>query len=368
MPSRADWMNDLRRYLGLAVEWVFRKRSVGLRVMRCGAAFVLASLAGFTVSFRRGEDVLFFSSEAWLPLSIVVLFVGVVTLSLGLWLVLRDANEERAARERRRVLVVEQRGLQARFATPLRDALPPGPVGQRVEKVIDTSPYFRDGALADFGAAFMHVREARATLRLGLADTQPSDVTAVYGGVAPVPLTFLTGTYFDDLSRVIIMDWDRAANAWRALDGDDNGDGLSEPDPSLVPPGTDEVGLTISVSYAVDEDAARRILPGCPLLAMRMGQVEVGNHWSETKQRRMAEAFVRVMAKLADRGVRRVHLFLAAPNSVVFRLGRHLDRNWPAVQVYQREPGDAVRFPWSIGMPSCEAPEPQLCSTMTTAD
>ncbi len=89
MPSRADWMNDLRRYLGLAVEWVFRKRSVGLRVMRCGAAFVLASLAGFTVSFRRGEDVLFFSSEAWLPLSIVVLFVGVVTLSLGLWLVLR---------------------------------------------------------------------------------------------------------------------------------------------------------------------------------------------------------------------------------------------------------------------------------------
>ena len=93
--------------------------------------------------------------------------------------------------------------------------------------------------------------------------------------------------------------------------------------------------------------AARRILPGCPLLSMRMGRVEVGNHWSEAKQRRMEDAFVRVMAKLADRGVRRVHLFLAAPNSVVFRLGRHLDRNWPAVQVYQREPGDAVRFPWA---------------------
>lgn len=368
MPSRADWMNDFRRYLALVVEWVFRKRSVGLRLIRYGTTIVLASLGGFAIRVQWRETVVSVGSDVLLPLSIAGLVIGVPMILGGLWWVLRDDREERAARERRRLLVVEQRGLQARFATPLKDALPPGLVGQRVEKVIDTTPYFRDGVLADFGTAFMHVREARGTLRMGLGDTPPSDVTVVYGGVAPVPLTFLTGTYFDDLSRVVIMDWDRASNAWRALDGDDNGDGLSEPDPSLVPPGTDEVGLTISVSYAVDEDAARRILPGCPLLAMRMGRVEVGNHWSETKQRRMAEAFVRVMAKLADRGVRRVHLFLAAPNSVVFRLGRHLDRNWPAVQVYQREPGDAVRFPWSIGMPSCEAAEPQLCSTMTTAD
>ncbi len=126
--------------------------------------------------------------------------------------------------------------------------------------------------------------------------------------------------------------------------------------------------MAISVSYGVDEEAAKRILPGCALLSMRMGWVEVGNHRSETKQRRVAEAFVPVMAKLTDRGARRVHLFLAAPNSVVFRLGRHLDRNWPTVQVYQREPGDTVRFPWSIGMPTCEAPEPQLCPTPAAAD
>jgi hypothetical protein len=295
------------------------------------------------------------------------LVIGTALL-FGAWLVFQDTRDERAARERRRVLVVEQRGLQARFAAPLKDALPRGLVGQRVGKVIDTSPYFRDGALVEFAAAFMHVREARATLHQGLGDVEPSDVTAVYGGVAPIPLTFLTGTYFDDLSAAVIMDWDRASNAWRGLDGDDDGDCLSEPDLFLVPVGTEEVSLAISVSYEVDESAVQRLDDERPLLRMHMGRVEIGNHWSEAKQRRMAEAFARVMAKLADRGVLQVHLFLAAPNSVVFRLGRHLDRNWPALQVYQREPGDTIRFPWSIRMPSSDAPEPQLCPTPAPAD
>ncbi len=366
MPTRADWMNDLRRYLSLAVEWAFRKRSLGLRLIRCGAGIVIASLGGFFIRLQWGEVIVSLGSDVLMPLSISGLVIGVPLILTGGWFVWQDDREERAARERRRVLVVEQRGLQARFATPLRDALPRGLVGQRTEKVIDTSPYFRDGALAEFGAAFQRVRDAQVLLLDGLGDTPPSDLTAIYGGVAPVPLTFLTGTYFDDLSGVVIMDWDRAANAWRGLDGDDDGDGLSEPDLSLVRAGADEVALAISVSYEVDEEAARRILPGCVLLSMRMGRVEVGNHWSETKQRRMAEAFVRIMAKLADRGVRRVHLFLAAPNSVVFRFGRHLDRNWPTVQVYQREPRDGGRFPWSIGMPSCENPQPQLCQALSS--
>lgn len=368
MPSSADWANDLRRFLALAVEWAFRKRSTGLRIMRYGASIVGASICGFAFSIRRGDAVLTVGSDAWLPLSVAGLVVGIGLLLYGGWLVFQDTRDERAARQRKRVLVVEQRGMQKKFATPLKDALPRGLVGLPLPKVIDTSPYFRDGALVEFGAAFMEVREARRALRQGLGDVEPSDVTVVYGGVAPVPLTFLTGTYFDDLSAVVIMDWDRAANAWRCLDGDDDGDFLSEPDLSLVPTGTDEVALAISVSYEVDESAVRRVNDGWPLLRMRMGRVEIGNHWSQAKQRRMAEAFVRVMAKLADRGVLQVHLFLAAPNSVVFRLGRHLDRNWSALQVYQREPGDLIRLPWSIQMPSSSAPEPQLCPTPAPAD
>lgn len=364
MPSAADFS----KLLALALDWAFRKRSVGLRIMRLGASVVIASLGGLSFSLRRGDAVVSIGSDVWLPLSVVGLMIGIGLLLYGGWLVFRDTSDEQAARQRRRILVVEQRGLQKKFAAPLKDALPRGLVGLPHPKVIDTTPYFRDGALVDFGQAFMDVREARSTLRQGLGDIEPSDVTVVYGGVAPVPLTFLTGTYFDDLSAVMIMDWDRVANAWRALNGHDDGDSPSEPDLAFLPSGTEEVSLAISISYEVDECAVRSVGGGWPLLTMRMGKVEIGNHWSEAKQQRIAESFVRVMAKLTDRGVLRVHLFLAAPNSVVFRLGRHLDRNWPALQVYQREPRDLIRFPWSIQMPSSSAPEPQLCSTLAPAD
>lgn len=368
MPSSAEWESDFRRFLTLAVEWAFRKRSTGLRIMRFGASIVIVSLGGFTMSVKLGDAVISVGSDVLFPLSVAGLVIGAILLLFGGCLVFQDTRDDREARHRKRVLVVEQRGLQNKFATPLKDSLPRGLIGLTLAKVIDTSPYFRDGALVEFGTAFREVREARSALRQGLGDIEPSDVTVVYGGVAPIPLTFLTGTYFDDLSAVVIMDWDRAANAWRGLDGDDDGDSLSEPDLSVVSAGTDEVALAISVSYEVDESAARRLSDGWPLVDMRMGKVAIGNHWSEAKQQRIAETFVRVMAKLADRGVLQVHLFMAAPNSVVFRLGRHLDRNWPALQVYQREPGDRIRFPWSIRMPSSSAPEPQLCSTVAPAD
>jgi hypothetical protein len=128
---------------------------------------------------------------------------------------------------------------------------------------------------------------------------------------------------------------------------------LSEPRDGLFAGGLDRAAGGRGMGGAAGDAGARQV--GAAGAELHLADIE-------------AEAFVRVMAKLADRGVRRVHLFLAAPNSVVFRLGRHLDRNWPAVQVYQREPGDAVRFLWSVGMPSCEAAEQQLCPAMTTAD
>ena len=56
-----------------------------------------------------------------------------------------------------------------------------------------------------------------------------------------------------------------------------------------------------------------------------------------------------------------VHLFLAAPNSVVFRFGRSYDgRNMPSVIVHQYERSDPARFPWGVRMPYHGEPEPSL--------
>jgi hypothetical protein len=344
-------------------EWQFRKRSAAILLMTTGGAVIVAAVGGLAFRAKWGEAELEFGGASSLALSITGIVLGGVIFALGLFLHLQDRLDERRAKERRRILVVEQRGLQRRFSTALKDALPTSMNGQIVEHVIDVTPYFRDGTLADPAVAFAHVRDARSILRQGLGDTSPADVTVVYGGVSPVPLTFLAGTFLEDESHVAIMDWDRTAGSWRELSEEDDGDRFNNLDLSTLPEGVEEVSLSISVSYEVDEAGVRRLDPDRPLLSLRLEKVSVGNHWSEDKQRAMADAFIQVLAFLAGRGVREVHLFLAAPNSVVFRFGRHLDRNMPIVSVYQRESFDPLSFPWSVRMPYSANPEPSYCPT-----
>lgn len=63
----------------------------------------------------------------------------------------------------------------------------------------------------------------------------------------------------------------------------------------------------------------------------------------------MARDFTELLGDLMAKGVGRVHLFIAAPNSVVFTLGRHLDdRLHPEVLVYQYERSASPPFPWAV--------------------
>lgn len=67
----------------------------------------------------------------------------------------------------------------------------------------------------------------------------------------------------------------------------------------------------------------------------------------------MAKDFTDLLGDLMAKGVKRIHLFIAAPNSVVFTLGRHLDdRLHPEVLVYQYERSASPPFPWAVKMPT----------------
>lgn len=52
------------------------------------------------------------------------------------------------------------------------------------------------------------------------------------------------------------------------------------------------------------------------------------------------------------RAEKRVHLVLAAPNSVIFTFGRRYDkRNLPEIIVYQYQRGEPIAYPWGVSMP-----------------
>jgi hypothetical protein len=75
-------------------------------------------------------------------------------------------------------------------------------------------------------------------------------------------------------------------------------------------------------------------------------------HWSEEKQQALARTFRDTASALSNAGLRKLHVFIAAQNSVTFRLGRSYDkRNLPPAVVYQYERSSAPPYPWGVLMP-----------------
>ena len=156
----------------------------------------------------------------------------------------------------------------------------------------------------------------------------------------------------DDEGAVVVMDWDRHARLWRQLDGADDGMRFEVGGLDAIADGTREVGLVVSVSYRIGMDDVRRTVPGIPIVRLTLTGGTADSHWSEEKQAALGQRFFSTAAALGNAGVKRIHLFLAAPNSVVFRFGQLYDRrNLVETVVYQYEQRQDPPYPWGVRMP-----------------
>ncbi len=80
--------------------------------------------------------------------------------------------------------------------------------------------------------------------------------------------------------------------------------------------------------------------------------VEYDHHWSAAKQAALAMQFFDIARELCGTKVRRIHLVLAAPNSVTITRGRRYGkRNLPSLTVHQYENGSAEGNLWGVAMP-----------------
>nr|WP_225931976.1 SAVED domain-containing protein [Pseudomonas anuradhapurensis] len=107
---------------------------------------------------------------------------------------------------------------------------------------------------------------------------------------------------------------------------------------------------------------------------------ECGVHGALTeKQSALAEQFLQVVKGLLAKGAKTIHLIIAAPNSVVFNLGRIYDRRLlPSAIVYQYERSWLVTeaydwlivktgmLSWVQGMESIATPGPATSWTCAT--
>lgn len=341
------------------IDWFVRPRSRGILLIKSGAGIIIAFLGG---GWLAGIDLSFpdFTIEATLEapgglpalLIYAICVVALVLIFVGCVMEIFSYTDERTTLARRKTVVIEARGLRDFAGTPLIQCLPTTYPRKREEVLLDLRQRIHDSEISEPAPLLEVVENLPRSVHQHESGRDRADIVRVYGGLAAVPLTFLTGTVLDDEISIDVYDWDRHESRWRPLDAADDGDRLTTHGLTHIPEGTFEAVLAISISYQSDRDAIATTFPDFPAIYSELGEVSSDAHWSEEKQVALGRQFLDTAKNLAERGVMKLHLILAAPNSIVFRFGRLYDkRNLPAVSVYQYERRPYPHYPWAIAMP-----------------
>lgn len=342
--------------LRLAEKWIdlMRSRPIGVTLISFGCGLIVLLLGGWAltvgVSFDGGQLTFRLGDgDLTTPVHRLVLAIAFALIVGGGILLCSNVLRDR----KRRVIVVEVRGLRDWTGSPLVKAVPREIKGQRMAVPVDLRQKVKDGVIVEPGAALEKFGTLAGQVRLLEEGAGAGESTIVYGGLSPVPFTFLTGMVLDDEGGVVVLDWDRHDNRWRELNEPDDGARFEERGVDSVYEGAEEVALVVSVSYRIGVLAVRCTVPELPVVELSLQPKGSETHWSATKQQMLGKEFLQTAMRLGDLGVMRLHLFLAAPNSVVFRFGRLYDRrNLPELIVYQYEQGQKPPYPWGVQMPA----------------
>jgi hypothetical protein len=336
------------------IDWCLRRRSMPFHLITGGLALVGLVFAGaaFSISVPTtvGPFAVTFDTKGGPSalLTALIFCLGVALIVVGLTLYWRD---QRLA-QRKKVLVLEVRGLRDSPGSALCDSVPDEIEGVRQQILIDLRQRVQDGLIVNPVSAVQRIVTLPHDLESHRGGLDRSDITIVYGGLCPVPLTFLTGVMMDDEEATVVMDWNRHSGKWQPLDQPDDGKRFAITGLSDVSAGTQEVAVAVSVSYRVDLEGVKSRVAGKPLVHLELENGSVDCHWSEEKQVALGVQFLETMITLANKGVKRVDIFLAAQNSIAFRFGRLYDkRNLPEAIVFQYERHREKPYPWGVFLP-----------------
>lgn len=337
------------------VDWLVRKRSTGLLIMRAGAGII-----GLTVVGNLAGNVLYTDSARTVELNVLSsdtpvfllyggFLLGATLIATGLvWEGILYVRENRRL-ARKQVIAIEQRGLVNTTDSPLFNYVEKKNKGKKIDRiVVDVRDRLLNGSVSTPQLAIQKFLHIGQSIEERANQVSPEDVEIVYGGLVPVPFAFLTGYLLDDETHVEVLDWDRKLSGWRELDAVDDNDSFVI-DSSPLYPTTKEVVLAVSFSYVVDKEGIEKAFPGIPKIYLQLTNQRFDNHWSKHKQDRLAYEFFEVVKSFLDNDIEQVHLILACQNSVAFRFGQAYDkRNLPPITVYQYERKGTIRYPWGV--------------------
>lgn len=342
----------LNNFIEGANDWLWRKRSTGLTLIRISIP-VLLVLLGMSLTMKvivpTSSGTIQFSLDMSQgnPAYLIIIGVILAVILIVMGIILLIIEERRSGKKR--AVAIELRGLRDTSGAPLKDKIPRNIQGRKEQILLNIRR--TDGFILDPENALQQVVHLPTSIAHFEAGADRSDISYVAGGLAPVPFSFLLGILLDDEGEVTLMDWDRKGNYWRSLDGQDDGGRFTITGMEQIGQ-AEEIVVSLSVSYQTNMPAIIKTFAGQPIVSLTLPELSTSGHWSEDKQSALAQFFFDTMRTLCGTCVKRVNLVLAAPNSVVIRFGRIYDkRNLPALTVWQYENGQNPAYPWGVSMP-----------------
>ena len=343
-------------FLTKLIDWWFRVTTIERFLIGTGVGLLIAIFGGVPLIFELlrfalgvlPEGVVRFEA-ALETIDVLIYCVALLLIAVGLAFATARFVGEARARSKLRNIVIEARGLRDDDGNPLADKVAKHQKGTVVPVLLDLRNRL-DGQVIAPERALHEITSMHRSVLQNKKDGDRADLTTIYGGLTSVPYTFLTGVLLDDEGSILTYDWDRTVEAWRKIEGPDDGAQFHVDGVEAIG-GAPEVVLATAFSYPIQDDDLATTF-NLPRVRLTLDGMSSDGHWSQQKQNRLAQEFLEVVKNLAGKGVKRLHLVLAAPNSVVFTFGRRYDkRNLPEIVVYQYERGEPVAYPWGVSMP-----------------
>ena len=339
-----------------ATDWWFRVSAIERFLITSGVGLLIAVYGGIPliaellrIALGAVPDGYMNAQEALSEVDQWILGIALLMIAAGIALAVARFIGDARARSRKRVVVIEGRGLRDDDGSPLSDTVAKRHHGNVTSILLDLRNRM-DGKVIQPERAVEEIAATHRSLLQHQKNGDRSDMTTVYGGLTSVPYTFLTGVLFDDEGNLVTYDWDRKQELWRQIEGGDDHSSFKVDGIEKISE-VSEVAVALGFSYPVSDDDLESTF-NFPIVRLTLENMSSDAHWSQKKQNRLAQQFFETAKQLSAKGVKRIHLVLAVPNSVVFTLGRRYDkRNLPELVVYQYQRGENPAYPWGILMP-----------------
>ena len=268
------------------------------------------------------------------------LFITTVGILIGIWGI-------RHIKKKRTSCLIYMRGLPGMNDEPPTNDLPPkyrhGEVTHLSMDILNTP---KENSIEN-------IELFRKTFDEKIMSMNIEAPVTIFAGLAQVPLLYAAGVRLSTRQNLFVMDYNRFEKKWHMLDDLDDNERITAVYPDNTP--DEDVAIAMPFTISMTQEQIPTFLKDKTIWLTLDGQGPRTDAFSsEEKMKHTLRAVHDLIRNLRNKdgyaNIKRIHLFIAAQASTVFKLGTNYQTNaYPETCVYHFQGGEG-KYTWGISI------------------